>query len=108
MFSKKRNFLILKNYFGISMVNSRNTVRLNGLNYGTIVKSFSVHTSHSNGESHVNDDGHGHGTGNGNNDHHDEHHDDHHGHHEITGEVDLNKVYVPLSSVVNSCNFIIY
>ena len=33
---------------------------------------------------------------------HEEHHDDHgdhgHGHHEITGEVDLNKVYVPLDS----------
>ena len=31
---------------------------------------------------------------------HEEHHDDHghHGHHEITGEVDLNKVYVPLNS----------
>lgn len=28
-------------------------------------------------------------------DHHEEHHDDHHGHHEISGEVDLNRVYVP-------------
>jgi hypothetical protein len=33
-----------------------------------------------------------------NNDHHDDHgHDEHH-HHEITGEVDLNKVYVPIDS----------
>lgn len=98
----------MKNFLGISMVNSRNLVRLNGFSNGTIVKSFSVHSSHSNGESHLNADGHGHGVGNGHNDHHDEHHDDHHGHHEITGEVDLNKVYVPLSSDVNSCIFIIY
>jgi hypothetical protein len=31
-------------------------------------------------------------------DDHDDHHDDHHGHHEISGEVDLNKVYVDLNS----------
>ncbi len=43
---------------------------------------------------------HGHDSHSHHNDHH-AHHDGHghddHGHHEITGEVDLDKVYVPLN-----------
>jgi hypothetical protein len=104
MFSNKRNILIMKNFLGNSMGNSRNSIRLNLFNNGIIVKNFSVHTSHSHGENHANE--HGHGQGNGHNYHHDEHHEDHHGHHEITGEVDLNKVYVPLSADVSTIKYI--
>jgi hypothetical protein len=42
---------------------------------------------------------HGHEHGHGHGESHDDHgHDDHHGHHEISGEVDLNKVFVPLDT----------
>lgn len=37
---------------------------------------------------------------NHNNDSHDDHGHDDHGHHEITGEVDLNKIYAPMNSNV--------
>jgi len=59
-------------------------------------KYFGSAVSHGHGNGH---DSH-HNDSHGHNSHgHDDSHDDHdHGHHEITGEVDLNKVYVPLNS----------
>jgi hypothetical protein len=91
MFSNKRNVLLMKNFFGISLSNSNNAIRLNLFNNGSVIKRFSVHVNNSHSDPHASEN---------NNNHHDEHHDDHHGHHDITGEVDLDKVYVPLSADV--------
>jgi hypothetical protein len=90
MFSNKRNLLIVKKFLGISLSNSKSSIRLvNIFNNGITSKRFSAHGTNHHGENHE----HGH-------DSHSEHHDDHHGHHDITGEVDMNKVYVPLSADV--------
>ena len=84
----------MKKFLGTSLSNSKSSVRLfNLLKMGVSVKGFSAHGTNQHG------DNHGHGNNNGHTEHLDEH-DDHHGHHEITGEVDLNKVYVPLSANV--------
>lgn len=50
------------------------------------------HTDHPN-DHHKADNHNDHG------EHHDEHHGDHH-HHEVTGEVDLKRIYVPLNEQV--------
>ena len=90
MFSNKRNLLIVKKFLGISLNDSKSSIRLvNLFNNGILSKRFSAHATNHHADNH----GHEH-------DNHSEHHDDHHGHHEITGEVDMNKVYVPLSAEV--------
>lgn len=93
MFSNKRNILMMKNFLCSSIPNLKGTIRINLFSNGSIIKRFSVHVNNSHSDPHTSE-------GNGHNNHHDEHHDDHHGHHEITGEVDLEKVYVPLSAEV--------
>ena len=95
MFSNKKS-LLMKNILTISFAHAKNSMRINLLNNGLVVKRFSVHVGNSHQDSHATE----HGQSNGHHENHEDHHDDHHGHHEITGEVDLNKVYVPLSADV--------
>ena len=77
--------------------------KINNINKILSFKFSGIHDNHghkSNEHSnHHNNHDHHHNNINHNNNH--DHHDDHgHDHHEITGEVDLDKIYVPLNNHV--------
>ena len=81
--------VLFKNFLPRSIRVSHNTsISITSIRKYFLSTSVNTHT-----------DSHGHNTeSHGHEEHHDDHGDHGHGHHEITGEVDLNKVYVPLDS----------
>jgi hypothetical protein len=91
MFLSQSRLLLRKNFVNLNTPNllTKFPMRTFAANQGAHHSTHSSETAHG--------DGHGHQPN-----HHDDHGDhddhDHHGHHEISGEVDLNKVYVNLDS----------
>jgi hypothetical protein len=81
-----------------------NLVRMKGLRkFNLNVVRFNFGSSHGHDTHAHNHDSHAHHNSHDSHGHDSHGHDDH-GHHEITGEVDLDKVYVPLNSQVKLIN----
>jgi hypothetical protein len=89
-----------RNYSFIILKSNKNIFKPNNIfkSFGTINSAKELHKPQEHLSNHNNHDNHG--KHNNHNDHHDDHGDHGHGHHEITGEVDLNYVYVPQSKNV--------